>query len=53
MAIETHSPRVEAERRMLLKLLAWNYPAEAAERFPRLPPALHILWALGRGARRI
>jgi len=37
MAIETHTPELEAHRRSLLTLLAWRYPAEAAARFPDKP----------------
>src|ERR1700674_5557436 len=34
MAIETHNPQLEEERRTLLKLLANCYPSEALRRFP-------------------
>jgi formate dehydrogenase major subunit len=34
MEIQSHSPGVEEARRTLLRLLAENYPAEAAEQFP-------------------
>lgn len=34
MEIQSHSPGVEDARRTLLRLLAENYPAEAAQQFP-------------------
>lgn len=37
MVIDTHTPELEAERRMLLTLLAERYPRDAMERFPEKP----------------
>ncbi len=35
LQIETHTPELIETRRALLELLAWRYPAEAAEQFPQ------------------
>ncbi|MBZ4374097.1 formate dehydrogenase subunit alpha [Corallococcus sp. AS-1-6] len=37
MEVRTRSPQVEAQRRVLLRLLASQYPAEAVERHPDKP----------------
>jgi formate dehydrogenase major subunit len=37
MEVETHTPEIEETRRTLLQLLAEEYPADAAERWPDKP----------------